>query len=158
MRRERIRDEDDAKRLAHENPLVKPHRNNHKVHAGPRADHGVTGVGMDGFEIDPAALDQALHKLRGLQAQLQEHLDNAQDLARHLPDGGGPVAMVMRRTFHIRAHADRGGVQAVLRDYIHEVDGIIDVLQLTRASYADLDADAGAGLSAAATTQPGEVS
>jgi hypothetical protein len=65
----------------------------------------------------------------------------AQRLAEPLPDGGGPVARVMRRTYLKRANPDTG-VQAVLQDYIGELDAIRTTLAMTLEAYADVEADA----------------
>jgi hypothetical protein len=139
MARDRIRYEQDAREARDDHPKVRPDRNNVRVPVGPTADHGMTGTGMNGFELDPEAMRATLKELGDLRAKLEGFRREAQRLAEPLPDGGGLVAMQMRQAFLDRADLDNG-VQAVLEDYILELDSVEDTIRSTLEAYESLDA------------------
>ena len=147
MARERIQNEHDAREARHDHHKATRHTNNVNVHAGPNGDYGMTGVGMNGFELDPAAMNETLRKLGDLRSQLEQLRSTAQRLAEPLPDGGGLVAQQMRRAHHVRADAD-SGVQAVLADYIAELDSVEDTIRSTLEAYLGFDWRAAAELRA----------
>lgn len=148
MAGERIEDVRDARGLREDFKKPKRHTNDVTVQVGPKAEHGMTGVGMDGFEFDPAEMHRALDDLARHRDALVAYQKKAAELAHELPDGGGPVARQMRRAYLDRADPDNG-VQAVLRDYIEELDQIQGAIMMTLQAYRNLDANA-----AAAITRP----
>jgi hypothetical protein len=146
MARERIDNLTEAKRL----------RSEHKQHdvayfapvitTGPGVAHGVTGVGMDGIEVDLDALRQAERDLAGLHDDLVEHLRAAQDLTGPLGDGGGPVTGPMRKAFRSRADVEEG-VQAALVDYLEEMIAVRTAILNTLATYEGVDGETAGRLS-----------
>ncbi|HEV2778422.1 MAG TPA: hypothetical protein VGX25_03385 [Actinophytocola sp.] len=155
MSGERIRSERDARDLTDEYRVRKPGKSNAKVRVGARPDHRMAGTGMDGFEFDPAAMARAQGKLEMLRNELAEHRRTAIELAEDLPDGSSPVARRMRQVFLQRADPETG-VQAVLKDYLVELQEIQTAIDLTLKTYAAMDANATAVLRAADDTRPGE--
>jgi hypothetical protein len=102
---------------------------------------------MTGFQLDPDAMVEAYRRLAVLRAELDGHRKTAIRLADPLLNGTAknPVAKKMRWAFHDRADTD-GGVQAVLQDYIDELDDIQDAIRITLATYTDLDSAAAAAM------------
>jgi hypothetical protein len=102
---------------------------------------------MTGFELDPDAMVEAKRRLAGLRDELVAHQKTANRLAAPLANGTAknPVVKEMRSAFSDRADND-GGVQAVLQDYIDELDDIQDAILITLATYKDLDSGAAAAM------------
>ena len=145
MAQERIENEHDARAAKDDFHKPKHHKSNVTVHVGPKGDHTMTGVGMDGFELDPDAMRQASDELARHRARLEDYKTTAMRLADHLPDGGSPVAHEMRRAYLDRADTDNG-VQAVLEDYIAELTEIQTAIQSTLQAYDNLDSNAAAAM------------
>jgi hypothetical protein len=141
MARERIDHLTEAKRLQREH---RPHEDvaylSPNITVGPGVEHGVTGVGMDGIEVDLGALRQAERDLAGLHDDLLGHLRAAQDLTGPLGDGGGPVTGPMRRAFMSRANVEEG-VQAALVDYLEEMIEVRSAILSTLATYEGVDGE-----------------
>ncbi len=108
--------------------------------AGPAVQHGVTGVGMDGIDVDLDALRQAERELAALHDDLMQHLRDAGELTGPLGDGGGPVTIPMRKLFKNRADVE-GGVQAALVDYLGELVGVRVAIMNTLAGYDAVNSD-----------------
>lgn len=102
---------------------------------------------MTGFKLDPDAMVEAYRQLARLRAELDTHRQTATRLAEPLLNGTtkNPVVKKMRWAFHDRADTD-GGVQAVLQDYLDELDDIQDAIRVTLATYNDLDSGAAAAM------------
>jgi len=137
MGRERIDDLTDARRLRHEYreqdvAYLLPEIN------GIQARHGVTGVGMDGIEVDLDALRQAERDLAGLHDDLVSHLNEAADLTGPLGDGTSPVTAPMRAAFHTRA-GHEGGVQTALQQYMTELIAVRVTILKTLAAYEGVE-------------------
>jgi hypothetical protein len=147
MARERIQNEHDAREARDDHHKAKRHKNNVTVHAGPNVDHSMSGVDMHGFELDPDAMVRTLGRLASLRQELQSYQTKAAHLAAPLPDGGGLVAHQMRSAYLDRADHDNG-VQAVLREYLEELDSVEDTIRSTLEAYLGVDARAATDLRA----------
>lgn len=134
MAGERIDSLSEAKRLAREHRPQDVAYFMPQVSSVPAAQHGVSGVGMDGFEADFAALRQAESELAALHDGLVGHLRDAADLAEPLADGSSPVTGPMRKAFRARADME-GGVQTALLDYLEELVAVRVAILNTLASY-----------------------
>jgi hypothetical protein len=145
MAGERIQNERDARNLLDQHKVAKAGRSDVVVQVGPKADHRMAGAGMDGFEIDQDAMINAHRELGDLRKQLEGQLETARQLAEPLQDGTSLVATQMRKAYVDRADPD-GGVQAVLSDYLDELDEIRDAIRMSLEMYGDMDADAARGL------------
>lgn len=110
------------------------------VKAGPAVQHGVTGTGMDGIDVDFAALRQAEQELATLHDDLIQHLRDASELTGPLGDGASPVTVPMGKAFKSRADVD-GGVQAALVDYLEELVGVRVAILSTLAEYEGVNND-----------------
>ena len=133
MGRERIDDLTEARRLRHE------YRDQDVAYLLPEIDriqgqHGVTGVGMDGIEVDLEALRQAERDLAVLHEDLTAHLNAATDLAGPLGDGKSPVTGPMGLAFRTRA-GDQGGVRTALQQYLTELVAVRVTILKTLAGY-----------------------
>jgi hypothetical protein len=133
MGRERIDNLTEARRLRHE------YREQDVAYLLPEIDriqgrHAVTGVGMDGIEVDLAALRQAERDLATLHDDLAGHLAEAADLTGPLGDGKSPVAGPMRVAFQTRA-GDEGGVRTALWQYMTELVAVRVTILKTLAAY-----------------------
>lgn len=140
MAGERIDNLTEAKRLQREHRETDVAYFLSDVKAGPGVQHGVTGVGMDGIEVDFDALRQAEQELAALHDDLMRHLRNASELTGPLGDGGGPVTVPMGKAFKSRADVD-GGVQAALVDYLEELVGVRIAILSTLADYEGVTND-----------------
>ena len=103
-------------------------------------DHGVTGVGMDGIDVDLDALRQAERELAGLHDDLVGHLKDAAELTGPLGDGNSPVTGPMRAAFHTRADME-GGVQTALLDYLEELVAVRVAILQTLATYSGVEGE-----------------
>jgi hypothetical protein len=138
MARERIDDLTEAKQLRREyreQDVAYMVPDIDVVRAGP---NGVTGTGMDGIEVDFAALRTAERDLAALRDELAGHLDEANELTGPLGDGTSPVTGPMRKAFHVRAD-DNGGVRGALRQYMGEIDAVRFAILKTLASYEGVE-------------------
>jgi hypothetical protein len=106
----------------------------------PAVDHAVTGVGVDGIEVDLDALRQAERELAGLHDDLVGHLRDAAELAGPLGDGNSPVTGPMRAAFRSRADME-GGVQTALLDYLEELVAVRVAILQTLATYSDVETE-----------------
>jgi hypothetical protein len=140
MAGERIDSLTEAKRLREEHRETDVAYFLPDVKAGPAVRHGVTGVGMDGIDVDLDALRQAERDLAALHDDLMQHLRDAADLTGPLGDGGGPVTIPMRKLFKNRAD-EQEGVQATLVDYLGELVGVRIAILNTLAGYDAVNSD-----------------
>ncbi|PPK64489.1 hypothetical protein V5P93_007061 [Actinokineospora auranticolor] len=108
------------------------------VRADPQGDFRLTGTGMDGMEVDYAALSQAYSQLGDLHAELAKQRDLAAELEQPMGDGSGPVAARMAQAFGVRADAE-GGVRAVLEKYLTELADVRESIRATLADYETVD-------------------
>lgn len=98
---------------------------------------------MDGFELDYDAMRRAQDQL----GRLREILEQQRDTAMRLPDSvpmstapiHDPVADKLHEVYLGRAD-EEGGVQALLEEYIEELDDIQLIIDSTLAAYVDADA------------------
>lgn len=104
----------------------------------PNAQHGVTGLGMDGIEADFETLRQAERDLAALHDDLLAHLKDAAELTGPLGDGTSPVTRAMRKAFRDRADLE-GGVQTALLDYMEELIGVRMAILQTLATYEGVE-------------------
>jgi hypothetical protein len=104
------------------------------VKAGPAVQHGVTGTGMDGIDVDLEALIEAERGLADLHEELVGHLIDATELSGPLGDGGGPVTIPMRKAFKRRADPE-SGVQAALAEYLGELAAVRRTIMNTLRGY-----------------------
>ena len=141
MTRERIESEHDAEVTKHHYHKQGRHKSNVTVDVEDKADHSMSGVGMNGFEFDQQDMLTALGKLKDCRAELVALRAKAGDLAGPLPDGHSLVAHHMRMAYLHRADEGRG-VQAVLDQYLAELDAVHGAITMTMASYLDVDEDA----------------
>ncbi|MCA1655561.1 MAG: hypothetical protein LC635_03755 [Pseudonocardiaceae bacterium] len=140
MAGERIDNLSEAKRLQREHRERDVAYLMPDITAGPAAQHGVSGVDMDGIEADFAALRQAERDLAGLHDGLVQHLRDAAELTGPLGDGSTPVTGPMRRAFRSRADIE-GGVQTALLDYLEELVAVRVAILNTLATYEGVDTD-----------------
>jgi hypothetical protein len=104
----------------------------------PNVQHGVTGVGMDGIDVDFATLRQAERDLAALHDDLLGHLKDAAELTGPLSDGTSPVTRAMRKAFRDRADLE-GGVQTALLDYMEELIAVRMAILQTLATYEGVE-------------------
>jgi hypothetical protein len=140
MAGERIDNLTEAKRLQREHRQHDVAYFAPDVRMGAGVAHGVSGVGMDGIEVDLGALRQAERDLAGLHDGLVQHLKDAQDLTGPLGDGASPVTGPMRKAFLSRADME-GGVQTALLDYLEEMVAVRVAILNTLATYEGVDDD-----------------
>lgn len=140
MARERIDDLADAKRLKHEHKPEDEAFVLSDVVGLPAVAHGVGGVGMDGIEVDFAALQQAERQLAGLHDELVKHLNDADELTGPLGDGSSPVTVSMRKAFRVRADME-GGVKRALLDYMEELIAVRTAIVQTLDTYTGVEGD-----------------
>jgi hypothetical protein len=140
MAGERIDNMSEARRLRqeHREELVATFMPD--VRMGMPVQHGVTGVGMDGIEVDFAALRQAERELADLHDDLVGHLSDAADLTGPLGDGASPVTGPMRKAFRSRADME-GGVQTALLDYLEELIAVRVAIVQTLTTYEGVEND-----------------
>jgi hypothetical protein len=141
MTRERITSERDAENTLHEYHRPKRHESNVKVHVEARAEHSMSGVNMNGFEFNPQDMLTAYSKLTECRDALVALRQRAEHLNSPLPDGTSLVAHHMRRAYQHRSDPD-SGVQAVLDDYLAEVESVRVAIGTTLANYQGLDTEA----------------
>lgn len=141
MAGERIDDLSDAKRLREEyrSELVASFLPDVKKRSV--VDHTITGVGMDGIEVDFVALRQAEQRLASLHDELIGHLRMADELGEPLRDGTSPVTGPMRKAFARRVNVDTG-VKAALLDYMSELMSVRGAIIATLGTYDGVDAEA----------------
>jgi hypothetical protein len=141
MGRVHIRNVEDAKDLRHEHKPEKTgfHKPNTQVGAAP--EHGVTGQGMNGMEVDVDALRDIDKQLEQHQHELTRQLTRAARLTEYLNDGETPISGPMRRAFLDRAD-DQGGIQGTLQQYLDELSDVRLAISATLESYQNLDASA----------------
>ncbi len=156
MAGERIDSLTEAKRLAREHRVHDVAHFMPDIKVGDRPEHGVTGTGMDGIEVDFEELRQAERDLAALHDGLVTHLRDAVELAGPLGDGSSPVTGPMRKAFKDRADLE-GGVQATLLDYIGELISVRAAILETLNAYDATDDDALTLLNQQAADLEGEV-
>lgn len=139
---ERIRSEQDARDLRDKYHRVTAGTSDVTVQVGPRGDHRVSGIGMDGFELTPQEMRQTASDLDHLYGQLEGYLRTAErELTTALPDGTSPVASKMRWVFLDRADQAHG-IPAVLRGYMNELAKIRSAIHATLAAHQQRDEEA----------------
>lgn len=142
----RLQDKADARRLLREARKEASHS-----HAGPVQEAGdvrkPTGAGSaalvgDGgrIELDPAEIAAADAELGRRHDELSGLLTQAKELEAPLKDGSGPVSAHLRKAFGLRGSAD-SGVQAVLREYLDELDSLRQAIRQAAAGHAAHEAD-----------------
>ena len=100
--------------------------------------HGVTGVTMDGIDVDFATLRDAEKELSARYDDLLGHLRDAAELTTPFGDGTSPVTGPMRRAFRDRADME-GGVQNALLEYLEEVLSVRLAILQTLATYEGVE-------------------
>jgi len=141
MARERIDNQTEAKRLQGEHRPQSVAYFMPEISALPAAQHGVSGVGMDGIEVDFDALRDAERQLAALNDELVEHLKAANGLTDPLTDGTSPVTGPMRKLFRSRADME-GGVQTALLEYLDELIAVQQAIRDTLDGYVGVDSEA----------------
>jgi hypothetical protein len=145
MARERIDNMGEARHLRHEHRPQSVAYFSPDISAVPVAQHGVSGVGMDGIEVDFAALRDAEGRLATLNDQLSDQLNSAAHLTGPLADGTSPVTGPMRKLFHSRADME-GGVQTALLEYLEELTAVQLAIRETLEEYEGVDEEAASRL------------
>ncbi|HKS45700.1 MAG TPA: hypothetical protein VJT49_11420 [Amycolatopsis sp.] len=152
----------DARRLVRDLREKEPHQAGRVAKAGEVAAPAGAGsaelVGEDGgrIELDAAEIAAADAELARRSDELAELLAQARELEAPLRDGGGPVAGHLRKAFGVRGSAD-SGVQALLRDYLDELDALREAIRQARAGHEANEAetaDALARIHAGTDTSP----
>jgi len=111
---------------------------------------GAAGVVADGagggIEIDLDELAEAQRAIDAKYDELSSYLQLAGELSGPLSDGKGPVTGHMREAFRLRGGEDSGGVQAALRSYLNELDGLRAAIRQVAASHQSQDEQAAAAV------------
>jgi hypothetical protein len=140
MAGERIDSLTEAKRLQREHQVTDVAYFLPDVKAGPAVQHGVTGTGMDGIDVDLEALREAERGLADLHEELMRHLTDATELSGPLGDGGGPVTIPMGKAFRRRADPE-SGVQAALTEYLGELIAVRLAIMNTLNGYDGVNSE-----------------
>jgi hypothetical protein len=93
---------------------------------------------MAGFQLDPAEMRSAFARLQQCRDQVQGYLAMAAGGIGEIGDGNSLVAIQMRKAYLDRADRD-GGLQAVLEDYLGELDDVLDTMSTTLETYQATD-------------------
>jgi len=141
MAGERIDNMSEAKRLQREHRPQSVAYFMPEISAVPVGQHGVSGVGMDGIEVDFEALRQAERQLTTQTDDLLQQLKEAAGLTGPLADGTSPVTGPMRKLFRSRADM-AGGVQTALLEYLEELLAVRGAIRQTLEDYEGVDRDA----------------
>jgi hypothetical protein len=115
--------------------------------ARPTGEGAAGVVGDDsggGIELDLDELAEAQHAIDTKYDELSSYLRLAEELSGPLSDGKGPVTGPMRAAFGLRGGEDSGGVQAALRSYLDELDGLRAAIRQVAASHQSQDEQAAA--------------
>src|ERR1041384_892000 len=94
---------------------------------------------MDSFQVEVEAMREAYNALVQHRAALEQHRATAADLIDSVPKSTSPrkdrVADKLHEIYRDRADTN-GGVQAVLDDYLEELDQIQNTIRTTLEAYA----------------------
>jgi hypothetical protein len=107
---------------------------------------GVQAEDGDGIDLDLEAVEAAQRKLGQHYLELSAYLERAKSLDGQLNDGKGPVAEPMGKAFTLRAGADEGGVQAMLRAYLEELSSLRESIRRVGSTHQEFDQQSAAGL------------
>lgn len=149
----RLQDKADARRLLREARQEEAHQHRGPIReaADVKAPSGAGSaalVGDDGrIELDPAEIAAADAELGRRYDELSDLLTRARNLEAPLRDGTGPVSAHLRKAFGVRGSSD-SGVQAVLRDYLAELDGLRQAIRQAAAGHEAHEAEVGDTLTA----------